>query len=155
MKTITFVYSSESVEALKKLFTELRWVFGYTTVPELNDMFYYGIFCKSNTYSNFNGWEKAQREGIEVPEILTAVCPTPSEREDFVKRIFIEIIRGEIEKPEWMKYVEEETVCSCCNAAPSTFLILLPKDEKYRILAARVLDFLYSPNMMTTELRQK
>ena len=153
MKTITFIYSSESVEALKKLFTELRWVFGYTTVPELNDMFYYGVFCKSVTYANFNGWEKAQREGIEVPEILTAMCPTPSEREDFVKRIIIEIIRGEIEKPEWMKYVEEEMSCSCCNAAPSTFLILIPKDEKYRTLADRLLDFLYSPNMMTTELK--
>ena len=153
MKTITFVYSSESVKAIKRLFTELRWVFGYTLIPEFDDMFYYGVFCKSVTYANFNGWEKAQREGVEVPEILTAMCPTPSEREDFVKRIIIEIIRGEIEKPEWMKYVEEETVCSCCNAAPSTFLILIPKDEKYRILAARLLDFLYSPNMMTTELK--
>ena len=153
MKTITFVYSSESVEALKKLFTELRWVFGYTTVPELNDMFYYGVFCKPNTYSNFNGWEKAQGEGIEVPEMLTSVCPTPSEREDFVKRTINEIIKGEIEKPEWMRYVEEESVCSCCNAAPSTFLILIPKDGKYRTLADRLLDFLYSPNMMTTELK--
>lgn len=153
MKTITFVYSSESVEALKKLFTELRWVFGYTTVSELNDMFYYGVFCKPNTYSNFNGWEKAQGEGIEVPEMLTSVCPTPSEREDFVKRIIIAIIKGEIEKPEWMRYVEEESVCSCCNAAPSTFLTLIPKDEKYRTLADRLLDFLYSPNMMTTELK--
>ena len=153
MKTITFVYSSESVEALKKLFTELRWVFGYTTVPELNDMFYYGVFCKPNTYSNFNGWEKAHGEGIEVPEMLTSVCPTPSEKEDFVKRTINEIIKGEIEKPEWMKYVEEESVCSCCNAAPSTFLTLIPKDEKYRTLADRLLDFLYSPNMMTTELK--
>ena len=153
MKTITFIYSSESVEALKNLFIELRWVFGYTLIPEFDDMFYYGVFCKSVTYANFNGWEKAQREGIEVPEILTAMCPTPSEKEDFVKRIIIEIIRGEIEKPEWLRYVEEETVCSCCDAAPSTFLILIPKDEKYRILAARLLDFLYSPNMMTTELK--
>ena len=153
MKTITFIYSSESVEALKNLFIELRWVFGYTLIPEFDDMFYYGVFCKSVTYANFNGWEKAQREGIEVPEILTVMCPTPSEREDFVKRIIIEIIRGEIEKPEWMKYVEEEMSCNCCNAAPSTFLFLIPKDEKYRTLAARLLDFLYSPNMMTTELR--
>ena len=153
MKTITFIYSSESVEALKNLFTELRRVIGYTTVPELNDMFYYGVFCKQNTYSNFNGWEKAQGEGIEVPEMLTSVCPTPSEREYFVNRIIIEIIKGEIEKPEWMKYVEEEMSCNCCNAAPSTFLFLIPKDEKYRTLAARLLDFLYSPNMMTTELR--
>ena len=74
-------------------------------------------------------------------------------REDFVKRIIIEIIRGEIEKPEWLRYVEEEMSCSCCNAAPSTFLFLIPKDEKYRTLAARLLDFLYSPNMMTTELK--
>ena len=153
MKTITFIYSSESVEALKKLFTELRRVFGYTTVTELNDMFYYGVFCKQNTYANFNGWEKAQGEVIEVPEMLTSVCPTPSEKEDFVKRTINEIIKGEIEKPEWMKYVEEESVCSCCNAAPSTFLTLIPKDEKYRTLADRLLDFLYSPNMMTTELK--
>ena len=138
---------------MKNLFTELRRVIGYTTVPELNDMFYYGVFCKQNTYSNFNGWEKAQGEGIEVPEMLTSVCPTPSEREYFVNRIIIEIIKGEIEKPEWMKYVEEEMSCNCCNAAPSTFLFLIPKDEKYRTLAARLLDFLYSPNMMTTELR--
>ena len=153
MKTITFIYSSESVEALKNLFTELRGVFGYTLIPEFDDMFYYGVFCKQNTYSNFNGWEKAQGEGIEVPEMLTSVCPTPSEREYFVNRIIIEIIKGEIEKPEWMKYVEEEMSCNCCNAAPSTFLFLIPKDEKYRTLAARLLDFLYSPNMMTTELR--
>ena len=153
MKTITFIYSSESVEAIKRLFTELRGVFGYTLIPEFDDMFYYGVFCKQNTYANFNGWEKAQGEGIEVPEMLTSVCPTPSEREDFVERIIIEIIKGEIEKPEWMRYVEEETVCNCCDAAPSTFLILIPKDEKYRILAARLLDFLYSPNMMTTELK--
>lgn len=153
MKTITFIYSSESVEAIKRLFTELRGVFGYTLIPEFDDMFYYGVFCKQNTYSNFNGWEKAQGEGIEVPEMLTSVCPTPSEREYFVNRIIIEIIKGEIEKPEWMKYVEEEMSCNCCNAAPSTFLFLIPKDEKYRTLAARLLDFLYSPNMMTTELR--
>lgn len=153
MKTITFIYSSESVEALKNLFIELRWVFGYTLIPEFDDIFYYGVFCKSVTYANFNGWEKAQREGIEVPEILTAMCPTPSEREDFVKRTINEIIKGEIEKPEWMEYVEEETVCSCCDAAPSTFLILIPKDEKYQSLADRLLEFLYSPNMMTTELK--
>ena len=153
MKTITFIYSSESVEAIKRLFTELRGVFGYTLIPEFDDMFYYGVFCKQNTYSNFNGWEKAQGEGIEVPEMLTSVCPTPSEREYFVNRIIIEIIKGEIEKPEWMRYVEEETVCSCYDAAPSTFLFLIPKDEKYRTLAARLLDFLYSPNMMTTELK--
>lgn len=153
MKTITFIYSSESVEALKKLFTELRWVFGYTLIPEFDDMFYYGVFCKPQTYSNFVGWEKAQGEDVEVPEMLTSVCPTPSEREYFVKRIIIEIIKGEIEKPEWMRYVEEEMSCSCCNAAPSTFLFLIPKDEKYRTLAARLLDFLYSPNMMTTELK--
>ena len=151
MKTITFIYSSESVEAIKRLFTELRGVFGYTLIPEFDDMFYYGVFCKQNTYSNFNGWEKAQGEGIEVPEMLTSVCPTPSEREYFVNRIIIEIIKGEIEKPEWMKYVEEEMSCNCCNAAPSTFLFLIPKDEKYRTLAARLLDFLYSHNMMTTE----
>lgn len=44
-------------------------------------------------------------------------------------------------------------MCSCYNAAPSTFLLLVPKDEKDKTLADRLLGFLYSPNMMTTELK--
>ena len=62
-------------------------------------------------------------------------------------------MRGEIKKPEWMKYVEEEEICNQFEAAPSTFLNLLPKEEKYQGLANTFLYFLYSPNMMVTELK--
>ena len=90
MKTITFIYSSESVKAIKRLFTGLRWVFGYTLIPEFDDMFYYGVFCKSVTYANFSRWKEGESEGVEVPEILTAICYKQYEKEDFVKRIIIE-----------------------------------------------------------------
>lgn len=152
MKTLTFIYSSQSIDALQELFTELINVFGYTVIPKLDDIFYYGVFCKENTYSNFKYWNEAP-EDIEIPENLTAVCSKPSERLDYVKMTINEVIRGEIDKPEWMKYVEEEETCNVYDAAPSTFLYLIPKEEKYQELANKLLGFLYSPNMMITEVR--
>lgn len=152
MKTLTFIYSSQSIETLQELFTELINVFGYTVIPKLDEMFYYGVFCKENTYSNYKHWNEAP-DDLEIPEILTAVCAKPSERLNYVRSIINEIIRGEIEKPEWMKYVEEEETCNIYDAAPSTFLYLIPKDEKYQELANKLLGFLYSPNMMVTEVR--
>lgn len=152
METLTLIYSSEAIEALQKLFEELSNVFGYTVIPTLDEMFYYGVFCKTNTYSNFKYWDNGTID-FEVPEILTSVCATANDRYNFVETTIQEIIKGEIEKPEWMLYVEEEETCNVFDAAPSTFLRLIPKNEKYQDLANKLLEFLYSPNMMVTEVR--
>ena len=152
MYTLTFIYSSNSVETLKNVFAELRSVFGSLNIPKIDDIFYYGVFCKPESYAFFKHWEEAPDE-IEIPPSLSSACAKPREKIDFVKRTIQEILKGEIEKPEWMKYIEEEEVCGCCNAAPPTFLMIIPKEEKYRMLSERIIEFLYSPNMMITELK--
>lgn len=151
MKTLTFIYSSEAVDALKELFEELRNLFGYTVIPTLDEMFYYGVFCKTNTYSNFKYWDDSTID-FDIPDVFTSVCASSTVRYNYVETTIQEIIKGEIEKPEWMKYIEEEETCNSFDAAPSTFLRLIPKNEKYNELADKLLGFLYAPNMMVTEI---
>lgn len=152
MQTLTFIYSSRSVEALKDVFTELQHVFGRNNIPDFEDIFYYGVFCKPCNYAFFKYWDNAP-DSLEIPEIITNGWAKKSEKLDYVRKTIDEIMRGEIKKPEWMKYVEEEEICNQFEAAPSTFLNLLPKEEKYQGLANTFLYFLYSPNMMVTELK--
>ena len=152
MQTLTFIYSSRSVEALKDVFAELQHVFGRNNIPDFEDIFYYGVFCKPCNYAFFKYWDDAP-DSLEIPEIITNGWSKKSEKLDYVRKTINEIMRGEIKKPEWMKYVEEEEICNQFEAAPSTFLNLLPKEEKYQGLANTFLYFLYSRNMMVTELK--
>ena len=152
MQTLTFIYSSRSVEALKDVFAELQHVFGRNNIPDFEDIFYYGVFCKPCNYAFFKYWDDAP-DSLEIPEIITNGWSKKSEKLDYVRKTINEIMRGEIKKPEWMKYVEEEEICNQFEAAPSTFLNLLTKEEKYQGLANTFLYFLYSPNMMVTELK--
>lgn len=152
MQTLTFIYSSRSVEALKDVFAELQHIFGRNNIPDFEDIFYYGVFCKPCNYAFFKYWDDAP-DSLEIPEIITNGWSKKSEKLDYVRKTINEIMRGEIKKPEWMKYVEEEEICNQFEAAPSTFLNLLPKEEKYQGLANTFLYFLYSPNMMVTELK--
>lgn len=152
MKIITYIYSSQSVEALQNLINEFRTLFNYDKIPQLDDMFYYGVFCKATTYSNYKKWDAAPLD-LDIPEILTSTCSSPLERADYINSIIQDIMKGSIGKPEWMKYIEEEEVCDSFDSAPSTFLVLLPKENKYKELADKLIEFLYSPNMMISEIK--
>lgn len=146
MQIGTFIYSSNSVEALKELLNEFFLTFNIPLLTP-NDLFYYGVFCKDVTYANYKYWDEAPVT-LEVPEILTSICQTESDRLEYVHDIIGKIMKGEIRKPEWMLYIEMEENCNNYEAAPSNFLYLIPKEEKYQKLATKILDFLYSPNMM-------
>lgn len=146
MKIGTYIYSSQSVEKLKEMLNEFSITFNIPSIS-LDKMFYYGVFCKDITYANFKHWDEAP-ERLEIPENLTAPCQTEEERLDYVHYITNLIIRGEIEKPEWMLYVEMEESCNEYDAAPSTFLYIISKEDKYKALADKILEFLYSPNLV-------
>lgn len=147
IRDYTYIYSSGSIDALEELVNE---IFLLLNSPlRIKDVFYYGVFCKEDTYANFSHWDEAP-ESLEVPGILTNRCSTPYERYDYVKSIMLQVLRGEIEKPSWMTYVEMEEVCGEYEMAPSTFLYIEVKDKKYQILADKLINFLYSPNMMMT-----
>lgn len=142
---LTYVYSSHCVEYLEALIESIQSTFSIKA--SLDDMFYYGLFCNAETYSNF---EKYEGFDGDVPDILTNQCQSPDSKLKYVKGIIENIIKGEVEKPEWMIYVEETETFNCYSDAPSTFLYLVAKDEKYEVFGEALTNFLYSPNLMMT-----
>lgn len=146
MRAYTYIYSSGTVPFLKELIDEMSLVFN--TPVTLEDMFYYGVFCRENTYANYSHWEDVP-ERIETPYELTNPCSIESERIDYVKKVIKGILYGKIDKPQWMLYIEMEDECDIYGNQPSTFLYLFPKENKYAELAKKLINFLYSVNMST------
>ena len=145
MKIGTFIYSSNSVEALKDMLQEFFIVFNIPLTPD--ELFYYGVFCKENTYANYKYWDEAPVT-MEIPEVFTGTCHSQEDRIEFVHYTINKVMTGEIEKPSWMLYVEMEENCNNYETAPSNYLYLIPKESKYKKLAEKILDFLYSPNLI-------
>ena len=143
----TFIYSSPCIEPLQELVNEMLLIFN--SPLRIDDIFYYGVFCKPETYSNYQHWDEAP-ENLEVPFELTNTCSTSNDRTNYVNNVIKEVLRGEIDKPSWMIYVEMEEVCNEYEQAPSTFLYIEVKDETYKILAEKLINFLYSPNLIIT-----
>lgn len=146
MKSYTVIYSENSIEACKDLLNEFFVTFNVIGLYA-DDIFYYGVFCKDITYANFSDWSEASSD-LEIPYTLTNPCSTQSERVEFVNSIIMKILTGEIQKPQWMTYVEMNTSVDEYDQAPSTFLTLMPKKVEYTNLANRLISFLYSPNMI-------
>ena len=143
----TFIYSSPCIEPLQELINEMLLIFN--SPLRIDDIFYYGVFCKPETYANYQHWDEAPLD-MEVPFYLTNPCSTEKDRMEYVKDIIVQVMKGEMDKPSWMIYVEMEEICNEYEQAPSTFLYIEVKDETYRILAEKLLNFLYSPNMIIT-----
>lgn len=143
----TFIYSSPCVEALEELVNEMLLIFN--TQLTINDIFYYGVFCKEETYANYSHWDEAP-ESLEIPYEITNLCATQTDKANYVYSIISQVMHGEIDKPSWMIYVEMEEICNEYEQAPSTFLYIEVKDNKYQILADKLINFLYSPNLITT-----
>lgn len=146
MQIGTYIYSSHSIETLKEMLNEFFLVFNIPTVTP-DDLFYYAVLCKDITYANYKYWNEAPVT-LEIPEVFTSPCSTQEGRLEYVHFITNQIVRGEIKKPEWMLYIEMTENCNNYEAAPSNYLYLEAKEGKYEKLATKILDFLYSPNMM-------
>lgn len=145
---LTTIYSSESMQALETLMQCMLSIFDCEG-RKLEDIIRYGVFCRADTYANFTGWDDAPQD-LDIPDIMTADCSRPCERICYVNKVIESILNGDIEKPEWMIYVEMNDACE--GVQPSTFLYITPVDEKYRCLSDSLVDFLYSPNKLTTML---
>lgn len=146
-KDYTVINSQPSIEALENLMAEFFKTFGMT--EEIDDLFYYGVFCKPQNYANYP-WDLMDNYSFEVPHAIADVCANEEEKIDFVKKTINQILRKEIKKPEWMKWVEMNSICNEFGQAPSTFLQIVAKEPKYEALAERLNEFLYSPNLTIT-----
>ena len=120
-------------------------------VETIDDLFYYGVFCKPQNYANFE-FDIKENYGFDIPYNIMN-CQATEEKIDYVKKLMNQIMRKEITKPEWMKYVEMNASCNEYDQAPSTFLQIIPKENQYEALAQRLIEFLYSPNLTITMLK--
>ena len=146
VKDFTVINSQPSIEALENLMSDFFGTFGMTET--IDDLFYYDVFAATNVYANFNYSESFDNK-LDAPDILLNTTNSFSERVDYVVKIIKKVLTKEIEKPEWMKYVELNMECGEYDLPPSTFLWILPKKNEYKALAERLTEFLYSPNRTT------
>lgn len=143
----TTINSQPSIDALKNLIKSIVSLYG--VAEQIDDMFYYGVFCKPQNYANYK-FDKGNNYEFEIPSILTSGYASEDARIEYVNMLIMKIMRENEKKPEWMKFVEMNIVCNDYGQAPSTFLHIIPKEEKYRDLSNRLIEFLYSPNMVIT-----
>ena len=145
----TLIYSQPSVEALENLMADIFGTFGlpYT----IDDLFYYGVFFKPNNYANYE-FDITEDYDFEIPKVLIDECFNGQAKYDYVEEVINKVLRKEINKPEWMKYIELNMTCDEFDRSPSTFLYLLAKESQYEALAQRLIEFLYSPNLVITML---
>ena len=149
VRDYTVINSQPSIEALEKLISDFCSTFGM--VETIDDLFYYGVFCKPQNYANFE-FDIKENYGFDIPYNIMN-CQATEEKIDYVKKLINQIMRKEITKPEWMKYVEMNASCNEYNQAPSTFLQIIPKEKQYEVLAQRLIEFLYSPNLTITMVK--
>ena len=150
VRDYTVINSQPSIEALEKLISEFFDTFGM--VETIDDLFYYGVFCKPQNYANFK-FDITENYDFDIPYNIMNYQANEEEKIDYVKKLINQIMKKEITKPEWMKYVEMNASCNEYNQAPSTFLQIIPKENQYETLAQRLIEFLYSPNLTITMLK--
>ena len=150
VRDYTVVNSQPSIEALEKLISDFFGTFGM--VETIDDLFYYGVFCKPQNYANFK-FDITENYDFDIPYNIMNYQANEEEKIDYVKKLINQIMKKEITKPEWMKYVEMNESCNEYDQAPSTFLQIIPKENQYEALAQRLIEFLYSPNLTITMLK--
>ena len=148
----TVINSQPTIEALENIIQCFCDTFGL--IETIDDMFWYGVFCKANNYANFE-FDVADNYGFDIPSILTDVCVNINDKLEYIHKIMEKVMKKEINKPEWMKYIEMYACCNDFCQAPSTFLRIIPKEEKYANLADCLINFLYSPNLTITMVKEE
>ena len=105
----------------------------------MDDLFHIGVFLSEDDYYTEYLSEEVDEED----------CPEDYPRDDYkaqdkyIADLQEKILKGEINKPEWMKSAEKGT--NYCDYEYSTSLHILPKDEKYTELVKKMITFLNYP----------
>lgn len=122
--TVIYTYSEGAVDAVKDLINEILLLEG--TYKSADDLFYIDTFLSDlDGYTESDLWP----EDIDSDNI-----------EDFVDKI----LTKQIEKPDWLKEIEEDKDNDYYPLATS--LYIKAKDKKYSELANKLLRYLYSTN---------
>lgn len=131
--TVIFTYQ-DSVAQAKELIAEILKMTGSSKTPD--DIFYYGVFCELDSYLD-DIEEEFEDDDEELPNGLPTHDDWKTEnelREKWLLGIITRVIKGEIEKPEWMD--SRET--NCDEYRKSTELYLIPKSDEYNELGEKI-----------------
>ena len=128
--TVIYTYQN-SVDEAKELVQEVLKLSGVTDKTS-EDIFFYGVFCENDTYLEFDSEEIPEFEG------------SYEEKRKWLDDLIVSILKGEIERPSWMISAENESYFG--GWVPSSYLYLMPKEEKYRELGEKIKRLLCSPS---------
>jgi hypothetical protein len=135
--TVIYTYEDGCEAPAKELIDEMLKLSGESD-KKSDDIFYIGTFCDDDQYLDHinESDEDEDEENDELPNVVkvTGEWGTPEYNESvdaqkvWLNKLQLSIIKGEIEKPKWMETAEEG---HDYGWRPSTYLTLIPKDEKY------------------------
>lgn len=128
--TVIFTYQN-SIKEAKELIAEILKLSGSDKTPD--DVFYYGVFCGSDEYLD----DIEDTLDDEVPDDLPSDVDWKREnelREEWINSLISKIIKEEIKKPDWMEKCET----NYDDYHYSTYLYLIPKDDKYNELGDKI-----------------
>ena len=137
--TTIYTYQQGSVIPAKELINEILKLSGENE-KTADDVFYFGVFADDYIYL-----ESEEIDEVDHPR-LTADYGTDEYKvqnkklDDWFYNLKESIIKGEIEKPQWMKNAEQNDY----GYNPDMILEIIVKDEKYSDLASKILTFLNS-----------
>lgn len=129
--TVIFTYSEGSKGILADMINELFTTFGIDKKCE--DVFDSVVLCDDD-YKYIEYLENNEVEGANKENVV---------------QLYEDVKAGKVEKPDWFKEVEEQED-SWSYYTPSTYLYLIPKEEKYAKLAGLIKSFLYSTDHEAT-----
>lgn len=141
--TTIFTYSEGSLPALKELVNEMLKTFGRS--ESFDDIFYAGIFL--DDYSVY--FEADSNLTADSEDYLSTFGELGwDERSNLFDIIKLQVLKGEIERPEWMETAEGYNRWD--DYAPETTLEIMPKSDEYQELANLLIRFLYSTDHEAT-----
>ena len=129
--TVIYTYQDGSINPAKELINEMLSL-SRITDKNADDIFYFGIFCEDDYYLDTLSdkdldveypYKYYPNSGYGSPERKQ----WEEGRTKWLENFQLSIMKGEIEKPQWMIDIEED----CDSWNPSSYLNIVPKDEKY------------------------
>lgn len=137
--TTIYTYQDGCEAPVRELINEMLKLSGISDVKS-EDVFYMGTFCDDDRY--FEQLEGSDADYDEnVPQVIgewgsEEYKDSITARTEWMKRIKLAIVMGEIKKPGWMKDVESGGDDS--EYRPDNRLMLVPKNEKYTELGRAI-----------------
>lgn len=138
--TVIYTYQDGSVAPAKELVNEVLKLQGITD-KTADDIFYYGVFCDDEPYFNILDEKGRDEQPEDYPKVSGSYGTLERKeletlRQKWFDDIVLKVMKGEAARPEWMS--EAETAHGWSEWAPDSYLVLVPRDEKYVDLGNKI-----------------